>query len=148
YLGDKIGPRRVLMRVVLWWSFFTVATGWVWNCISLVVTRFLFGAGEAGCFPNLTKAFDRWLPARERVRAQGIMWMSARWGGAVTPYLVFLVLAQVHWRSAFLLFGLMGVGWAIIFYTWYRDNPAEKKGVNAAELALLSATAEQSQHFN
>ena len=62
YMGDRIGARRVLLRVVLWWSFFTAATGWVWNWLSLVVTRFLFGAGEAGCFPNLTNAFNRWLP--------------------------------------------------------------------------------------
>ena len=55
---------------------------------SLCVTRFLFGAGEAGCFPNLTKAFTTWLPENERVRAQGIMWLSARWGGAFTPPLV------------------------------------------------------------
>src|SRR3989442_15930327 len=82
WLGDKIGPRKVLMRVVLWWSFFTAATGWAWNLASLWLARFLFGAGEAGCFPNLTKAFTIWLPAAERVRAQGIMWMSARWGGA------------------------------------------------------------------
>src|SRR5262245_1874293 len=33
WLGDKIGPRRVLVRVVLWWSFFTAATGWMWNHI-------------------------------------------------------------------------------------------------------------------
>ena len=57
YLGDRIGPRKVLMRVVLWWSFFTAATGWTWNLASIVTTRFLFGAGEAGCFPNLTKIF-------------------------------------------------------------------------------------------
>src|SRR5262245_52012075 len=87
YWGDRIGPRRVLLRVVLWWSFFTAATGWVWNWLSLVVTRFLFGAGEAGCFPNLTKAFDRWLPLRERIRAQSILWMRCRWGGAVSAYL-------------------------------------------------------------
>ena len=102
YLGDKIGARKVLLRVVLWWSFFTAATGWVWNALSLIITRFLFGAGEAGCFPNLTKAFDRWLPLRERIRAQSIMWMSARWGGAATPYLVFLVLTVVNWRTAFM----------------------------------------------
>ncbi|MGH9839104.1 MAG: MFS transporter [Blastocatellia bacterium] len=78
YLGDRMGVRRVLMRVVVWWSFFTAATGWVWNSLSLIVTRFLFGAGEAGCFPNLTKAFTVWLPREERERAQGIMWMSAR----------------------------------------------------------------------
>ena len=52
WLGDKIGPRKVLMRVVVWWSFFTAATGWAWNLASLLVTRFLFGAGEAGCFPE------------------------------------------------------------------------------------------------
>src|SRR5262249_33090927 len=80
FLGDWIGPRKVLMRIVLWWSFFTAATGWVWNYVSLLVTRFMFGAGEAGCFPNLTKVFTIWLPPSERVRAQGITWMSARWG--------------------------------------------------------------------
>ena len=45
YLGDRIGPRRVLLRIVLWWSFFTVATGWMRNLWSLIITRFLFGAG-------------------------------------------------------------------------------------------------------
>src|SRR6266568_2232102 len=58
WLGDKIGPRKVLMRVVVWWSFFTAATGWVFNLMSLLMTRFLFGAGEAGCFPNLAKMFS------------------------------------------------------------------------------------------
>src|SRR5215471_8548058 len=71
YLGDRMGPRSVLTRIVLWWSFFTAATGWAWNFVSLAVTRFLFGIGEAGCFPNLTKTFTVWLPPNERVRAQG-----------------------------------------------------------------------------
>src|SRR5882672_12096246 len=62
WLADRIGPRRVLMRIVIWWSFFTAATGWAWNAVSMVTTRFLFGAGEAGCFPNLTKSFTTWLP--------------------------------------------------------------------------------------
>jgi MFS family permease len=123
YLGDRIGPRRVLLRIVLWWSFFTAATGWMRNLWSLIVTRFLFGAGEAGCFPNLTKAFNRWLPATRTARAQGIMWMSARLGGAFTPLLVFGCLQLVSWRTAFLLFGLLGVVWAAIFFWWYRDDP-------------------------
>jgi len=78
FLGDWMGARRVLLRIVLWWSFFTAATGWAWNFAALCVTRFLFGAGEAGCFPNLTKTFTTWLPHHERVRAQAIMWLSAR----------------------------------------------------------------------
>ena len=53
YLGDRMGPRSVLTRIVLWWSFFTAATGWAWNYASMLVCRFLFGVGEAGGFPNL-----------------------------------------------------------------------------------------------
>ena len=137
WLGDRLGPRRVLMRVVLWWSFFTAATGWVWNSASLIVTRALFGAGEAGCFPNLTRVFTTWLPASKRDRSQAILWLSARWGGALTPLLVAEVLDYVTWRRAFELFGLIGVAWAIAFYWWYRDDPRTHPGVNAAELALL-----------
>ncbi len=137
WLGDKIGPRKVLMRVVLWWSFFTAATGWMWNFTSMWITRFLFGAGEAGCFPNLTKAFSTWLPTRDRTRAQSLMWMGARWGGASAPLLVVAVMAFVSWRMAFLVFAMLGVLWAIVFFWWFRDNPRDHKSVNAAELELL-----------
>jgi MFS family permease len=137
WLGDKIGARSVLLRVVLWWSFFTAATGWAWNYVSMLVTRFLFGAGEAGCFPNLTKALSTWLPIRDRTRAQALMWMGARWGGAAAPLLVVMVMAFVSWRTAFLIFAFLGVGWSIVFYWWFRDNPRDHRGVNAAELALL-----------
>ena len=137
WMGDKWGARSVLMRIVIWWSAFTAITGYMWNFTSMYVCRFLFGAGEAGCFPNLTKAFSTWLPTDERVRAQGIMWTFARWGGALTPLLVVKTFEYMSWRSAFVLFGAIGVIWAVAFYIWFRDNPADHKSVNAAELALL-----------
>ncbi len=137
WLGDKIGPRKVLIRVVLWWSFFTAATGCMWNQASMIVTRFLFGAGEAGCFPNLTKALSAWLPTRDRTRAQALMWMGARWGGASAPLLVVTVMTFTSWRIAFSIFAMFGVAWAICFFLWFRDNPHDHKSVNPAELALL-----------
>jgi MFS family permease len=149
YLGDRMGARRVLMRIVLWWSVFTAATGFAWNYVSMLVTRFLFGAGEAGCFPNLTKSFTTWLPIEERVRAQGILWTAARWGGAFTPLLVNQVLKWMSWRQAFMLFGGVGAIWAVLFFRWYRDNPREKKSVNAAELELIEMTQHlSSSHTN
>jgi len=145
WLGDKFGPRKVLMRVVLWWSFFTAATGWVWNLASLLSTRFLFGAGEAGCFPNLARMFTNWLPRQERSRAVGLMWLSARWGGAFTPLLVVWVFSFMSWRSGFALFGAIGIVWAAGFYWWFRDNPRDHKSVNAAELELLGDRQENSR---
>jgi MFS family permease len=141
WLGDKIGPRKVLMRVVVMWSLFTALTGWAWNLVSMIICRFFFGAGEAGCFPNLTKAFTIWLPRREQVRAQGITWLSARWGGAFTPLLVIWVFTFMSWRWAFVLFGSIGVIWAIIFYLWFRDDPGQHSAVNDAELALMDGAS-------
>jgi MFS family permease len=84
------------------------STGQVRSFAMLWLTRFMFGAGEAGCFPNLTKTFTLWLPTVERTRAQSIMWMSARWGGAFTPLLVVLMFRLVSWRNAFAVFGMLG----------------------------------------
>jgi MFS transporter, ACS family, glucarate transporter len=137
WMGDRFGAKSVLLRVVTLWSFFTAATGWAWNYVSLLVCRFLFGAGEAGCFPNLAKAFTRWLPSEERVRAQGLMWFAARWGGAVTPLLVALLLRYVSWRRAFEMFGALGLAWGALFYLWFRDHPRDHPAVNAAELAMI-----------
>jgi len=141
WLGDKIGARKVLMRIVVCWSVFTAATGWTWNLGSLLVTRAVFGVGEAGCFPNITKAFTTWLPAGERVRAQGILWLSARWAGAFTPILVVFLLQYMSWRWTFVLFGGVGIVWAVAFYRWYRDDPREHPSVNEAERALLPRAA-------
>jgi MFS family permease len=155
WLGDRIGPRKVLMRVVGMWSIFTVATGWAWNLWSLVISRFFFGMGEAGCFPNITKAFTNWFPAAERVKAQGVLWLSARWGGAFTPLIVGWMLASggegkvglgLHYRWVFLIFGLLGVVWALMFYRWFRDYPKDHPGVSAAELAVIGETQHSGDH--
>lgn len=137
WYGDYAGARTGLMRIVAGWSAFTALTGWAWNYTSMIVIRFLFGVGEAGCFPIITKSFATWLPKTERTRAQGILWTAARWGGAFTPLLVVAVLRFVSWRVSFLVFASMGGVWAILFYRWYRDNPADHPSVNAAERALL-----------
>ena len=71
-LGDRFGVRRTLTRIVVAWSAFTALTGAAWNFTSLWSARFLFGAGEAGCFPNLTRMLSAWLPSQARVRAQAL----------------------------------------------------------------------------
>ncbi len=133
-LGDLLGPRRVLTRIVLWWSTFTSLTGLVTGLNPLLMTRFLFGAGESGAFPNAAVAIRRWFPLHERGRAFGIALMASQLGGAFAPLLVVPIQVHYGWRASFYLFGGIGVAWSLIWYGWFRDSPAEKTGVSRAEL--------------
>jgi MFS transporter, ACS family, glucarate transporter len=139
-LGDRLGVKRVLTRIVLAWSMCTALTGAAWNVASLVTIRFLFGAGEAGCFPNLTKMLSAWLPERERVRAQSLMWSFTRWGGAATPPLALLCIGWFGWRWAFAGFAALGFLWCLLFLLWFRDDPRQHPAVNSAERELLEAS--------
>ncbi|MGH9672708.1 MAG: MFS transporter, partial [Bryobacteraceae bacterium] len=134
-MGDRIGPRKVLTRIVIWWSVFTSLTGAISNYALLLLARFLFGAGEAGAYPNSSASISRWFPAGERARATGLVWMASRVGGAISPLLVVPIQNAYGWRMSFYVFGVMGVVWAVVWYWWFRDHPAEKPGVTPAEIA-------------
>lgn len=137
--GDRIGTRKVLTRIVVWWSVFTMATAGALNYVSLLIVRFLFGAGEAGAWPNAARTFSRWFPATERGTAQGIFFMGAHLGGGLTPILVTAMLAHMHWRTTFLIFGSVGFVWAFAWYRWFRDEPEQHASVNQAELRHIQS---------
>jgi MFS transporter, ACS family, glucarate transporter len=145
-MGDRLGVRWVLTQVVLLWSLFTALTGAAWNMTSLWAIRFLFGAGEAGCFPNLTRMLSAWLPLSERVKAQAVMWAFGRWGGALAPPVAIAVISMFGWRLGFVALSMFGVVWVALFLPWFRNDPAQHKGVNAAELALLEGGRELVLH--
>lgn len=131
--GDRIGTRKVLARIVSWWSTFTILTATSFNYASLLVLRFLFGAGEAGAWPNAARTFSRWFPSTERGTAQGIFFMGAHLAGGLTPMLVAWMLTVMHWRAVFVIFGLVGFAWVIPWYRWFRDDPSIHPSVGAAE---------------
>jgi MFS transporter, ACS family, glucarate transporter len=137
--GDRIGPRRVLTRIVAWWSGFTIATAAAFNYASLLVIRFLFGMGEAGAFPNASKVISRWFPAAERGTAQGIFFAGAHLGGGLTPILVGALLVVTSWRWIFVIFGMVGFAWAWAWFRWFRDEPAEHPAVGEAERKYIES---------
>jgi ACS family glucarate transporter-like MFS transporter len=141
WLGDRIGPRKVLSRIVMCWLSFTALTGLVWDRVSLVAVRALFGAGEAGAYPNMARASRNWFPYRERGRAQGLIWTFGRLGGAVAPVLIVVLAAPFGWRGAFVLLGALGIFWVAGFHYWFRDRPDQHPGVNPAEQALIAEEA-------
>ena len=138
-LGDRYGSRAVLTRIVVWWSIFTALTGAATGLITLVLVRFLFGAGEAGAYPNAARVISRWFPVGERGRVQGLMLTAAQLGSVAAPPLAAYLLDGIGWRGSFVAFGLVGVVWAVGFGWWFRDDPAGHPAVGAAELAVIRA---------
>ena len=136
-LSDRIGPRRVLTRIVAWWSVFTTLTGAVSNYPLLLVVRFCFGAGEAGAYPNISTVIGRWMPLTRRTQAWGVVLMCGQVGSALSPLLVVPIQMRYGWRASFLVFGILGVAWSVAWYAWFRDTPSEKTGVTEEELAEI-----------
>ena len=122
-LGDRIGQKRVLTRIVLWWSVFTSLTGMARGFWQLLITRFLFGIGEAGAYPNMSGVIARRFPVSEHARTQGFIWAASRFGGALAPLIVTPLQTKIGWRWAFVILGGIGAIWALLWRGWYHDSP-------------------------
>ncbi|MBC7783399.1 MAG: MFS transporter [Burkholderiales bacterium] len=136
-LADRYGPRRVLAAITAIWSIFTGLTAAAGGYISLLAVRFLFGAGEAGAFPNMARATLSWIPMGERGIVQGINFSGSRLGAAAAMPLAALMIQAIGWRESFVVLMIVGIAWAIFWYAWFRDDPTEDRSIPAAELEYI-----------
>lgn len=142
--ADKKGPRGVIASIIAIWSILTALTGAAWNYISMLVIRFLFGAGEAGAFPSLAKVVYNWFPVKERGIIQGINFSGSRIGAAFALPLVAIIISNVGWRMSFLIFGAVGVLFAILWYLLFRNKPEESRAISEHEKKYILETREKS----
>ncbi len=124
-LADFYGPRRILAAIVTVWSIFTGLTAAVNSFSTMLAVRFLFGAGEAGAFPGMSRAMYSWIPMQERGLVQGINFSGSRIGAAVTLPVIAGLISHVGWRPTFAI--LMGVGlvWSVLWFLYFRDDPRD-----------------------
>jgi sugar phosphate permease len=169
-LGDRFGGRHVLTGLVLVWSLLSgitalaflfpatagpdrqvilgssgiTALGLLFPAtmafVFLLAVRFLFGMFQAGQFPCQARVMADWMPLTERARAQGIVWMFSRLGGALVPFIFggLLVLFGT-WTTPFVVMAGLGVLWCAGFWPWFRNRPEEMASVNSSELALIAS---------
>jgi MFS family permease len=109
----------------------------------MLVVRFLFGAGEAGAWPCVTKTFSRWIPRQERGTVQGVFFMGAHLTGGATPLLVVYLSRFMPWRLIFVMFGALGFCWVAAWHWWFRDFPAQHKAESHHVGAVHHLFAEQ-----
>jgi len=147
-LADSIGSRKTLTLIVSVWSGFTAFTAFSWNFVSLLVIRFLFGMGEAGAYPSINRVVFSWIPIKERGMVTGINFSAGRVGAAFALPLVAWLITTIGWQWSFISLGLIGVVWAVIWYSWFRDEPTSFSTLSEEEknyiLKFRQSPSEQS----
>lgn len=135
--ADRFGQKKVLGFAVFWWSLATAATGIANGFRSLVALRVALGVGEAGAYPSNAGIATRWFPREERATVAGIFDSGSKLGGAIALPLIAWMLAAFDWKLTFVLTGLLGIVWFVVWQLSFTDSPARHPRVSASELAHI-----------
>jgi len=138
WVADKFGARRALTVFAIIWSAATVLMGLANSLSGLILGRILLGIGVSA-LPVATRAMSNWTPAERRGFAQGITHAFARMGNAITPPLVAWLMVLVGWRGSFVVVGVVSLFWAAVWGLYFRDDPAEHRGITEYDLERLPA---------
>src|SRR5262249_49502693 len=146
---DRIGTKRGLTISVLWNSIASICTSLARGFYSFAGFRFLLGAGESANWPGATKAVSEWFPKRERGLAAALFDSGSSIGGAIASVLVLAIYFRWGWRPAFVLPGLLGFLWLVVWRRMFylpKDHPrisAEERDLIAKEVAELPTQAQR-----
>jgi ACS family hexuronate transporter-like MFS transporter len=120
---DKLGVRRGLTLAMIWWSTAGVLTALSQGLRSMGAFRALLAVGEAGAWPAFAKAASNWVPQRARSLFIGACNSGSSLGAIIAPPLVAAVTLASNWRVAFVMTGLIGFVWVVIFRIFMRRHP-------------------------
>lgn len=136
YIADKFGQRFVYSLAVGWWSLAQMAIAACSTITGFVTARLFLGLGEAGSYPCNVGVVSKWFPKHERSRATAIFDSASKFGNAFAMPVVVSLIAMFTWHAPFLIFGTLGVIWAIAWWFFYRD-PRKSKFANKAEVEYI-----------
>lgn len=112
---DLVGSKIGLAVSVGLWSVANCFHGIVNNYTQLLTARFALGIGEGGCFPGAAKTVNEWFDPKQRAFANGIAIGGSAIGAVVAPPLTIYLATNFGWRWAFVVPGLVGVIWVMVW---------------------------------
>ncbi|WP_322964041.1 MFS transporter [Sphingomonas fuzhouensis] len=136
YVIDRVGLRKGFAFFAAAWSIANILHALAGSWIELSLFRMLLGGTEAALVPAGMKAITAWFPMKERSVATG--WFSAgtAFGSAIAPPLIFAITLFGSWHWAFVVTGIVGLGWAALWLFFY-DAPDRHRAITAAERAHI-----------
>ena len=133
---DYVKPRILYPFMLVLWSLATLVQGFVGSLAALIGCRAAIGAFEAPSYPCNNKIVTSWFPEKERASAIAVYTSGQFIGLAfLTPVLI-LIQDAMGWRGLFIVSGIIGLVWAVIWYVFYRD-PKNHETVSQSELDYI-----------
>ncbi len=139
YLGDKIGPKKVLVFALIWWSIMTMATGIARTFSQFFLVRLLFGIGEGMQPPCALKLNSNWFPNQERATANAIFTSACAFGPAIAPSIAVAIIGLWGWPALFFIFGALGFLILPALIVLVRNSPEEDPSVSKQELDYIKS---------
>ena len=135
-LADVLGTRIGMAASLAVWSVASALHGFTRGAVSLGAARFLLGIGEGGCFPAAAKGASEWFPASQRALAMGVATGGSALGAVIAPPLTAWAASRVGWRGAFLMTGLFGLLWVLVWLALSRGIPRGPVPLDSARSSL------------
>ncbi len=136
YLTDKKGSRLIVSLSCLGWSFFTMLGTLAGNFNLFLATRVGVGMAEAPIFPSNAKVVKAWFPKNERGLATSLFDSGSYVGSALAAPLIILLMVTFGWKIAFIIFGVVGLLWSLVWYLYYRE-PEDFIGLSDKEKQII-----------
>ncbi|MDR3328975.1 MAG: MFS transporter [Prevotellaceae bacterium] len=122
-LLDRFGNKLAYACAVALWSLAGMGHALARSVVGFGVARFALGMGESANFPAAIKAVAEWFPRKERALATGIFNSGSNVGAIAAPVIVAGITITYGWRWAFVITGLLGFAWIVLWLLAYRRPP-------------------------
>ena len=139
YLSDKVGPKKVLLVALGWWSIMTMATGVARTFSQFFIVRVLFGIGEGLQPPCAFKLNSNWFPNQERATANAIFTSACSFGPAIAPSIAVAIIGLWGWHALFYIFGALGFVIMPLLYFFVKNSPEEDPDISKEELEYIKS---------
>ena len=137
-LVKRFNPRVLYAASLITWSLATIMQGFAKGFVTLFGLRMATGAFEAPAFPINNRVVSNWFPAQERASAIAVYTSGQFLGLAFLIPVLSKIQFYVGWKGLFVVTGLVGIVWGIVWYLFYRD-PLKHPKVNEEELKHIES---------
>ena len=138
-IADKLGTKITYFWSLMVWSLATILTGLSRTFGFMIGARILMGIGEAPAFPANTRIISEWMPSSERGKANSMVTAAMAVGTGFLSVAIVWLITTFGWQNTFIILGLLGVIFSILWSIFFKEKPEDLKGVNKEELAYIRA---------